>query len=47
MEGRARTFIRVLVQRVDVRRLDDTGPTLDDTSCLFEVTLGLFVTLEI
>ncbi len=38
---RGRTFIRVLVQRVDICGFDDPRTTFDDTSGLVEVALGL------
>ena len=38
-----RTFVRVLVEWVDIGRLDDSGATLDDTCRLGEVLLGIFM----
>ena len=37
------TFVRVLVEWVDIGRLNDSGTALDDTCGLGEVLLGIFM----
>ena len=41
-----RTLVGVLIQRVDVGRLDDPGAALNHASGLFEGALSVLVTLE-
>jgi hypothetical protein len=42
-----RTIVRSLVERIDVRALDDPGATLNDTRGIAEVASSVAVTLEV
>jgi hypothetical protein len=42
-----RTIVRSLVERIDVRALDDPGAALDDTRGIAEVASSVAVTLEV